>query len=100
MQESEITKSKPLRRLAVAGLGWILLLVGVVGLFLPVVPGGLLIVVGALMAGQRRVLEKWLARLPILEHAFRRFSSWGKRFPNRAQPRSRAGLGARVSQCE
>jgi len=97
MQEIEITKSKPLRRLAVVGLGWILLLVGTVGLFLPVVPAVLLIVVAALMAVQQRVLELWRARLPILEHAFRRFSPWGRRFPNRARGQSRAGLGPRVS---
>lgn len=74
MHEIEITRRKPLRRLALVALGWALLLVGVIGLLLPVVPGGLLIVLGALVLdvqcpSLRRVLERWRARFPILERA-------------------------------
>jgi len=81
MQEIGIAKTqRPLQRVA---LGWILMLVGIVGLFLPVVPGAVLIVAGALILNPQRTwlsraLEKCRMRFPVLERAFRRFSSWGK----------------------
>ena len=49
MQEIGITKSPKLQRFAVVALGWVLILLGIVGLVLPVVPGAVLIVVGVLM---------------------------------------------------
>ena len=48
MQEVGITKlQNALRRIAVVALGWILILGGVAGLFVPIIPGAFLIVVGA-----------------------------------------------------
>lgn len=89
MEEMGIAKKeKPLQRIATIGLGWTLVLVGVVGLLLPLLPGGLLIVLGALMLDSqhpwlRRALEKCRARFPILECAFRRLSSWGESWRSR-----------------
>lgn len=84
MQEIGIAKAgKPLQRIAVVALGWILMIGGVIGLFLPFVPGAVLIVAGALMLKPqrewlRRALEKCLVRLPFLERAFRRLSACGE----------------------
>jgi hypothetical protein len=84
MQEIGITKSqKPLQRVAVIALGWVFICLGIVGLVLPVVPGAVLIVVGALMvnpqwAWLRRMLEKCQVRFPVLAPAFRRFFAWSK----------------------
>jgi hypothetical protein len=109
MQEIEVTRSKPLRRLAFVVLGWALLLVGVTGLLLPVVPGGLLIVLGALMLKRQhpwlgRVLEKCRAQFPALERTVRRIASlggtWRSRFTNNVPSKSRTQLGVRVSECE
>jgi hypothetical protein len=92
MQEIAIAKvQKPLQRIAVVALGWILMIGGIVGLFLPFVPGAVLIVAGALMlkpqrAWLRRAPEKCRARFPVLERALGRFSacgeSWYSRFRN------------------
>ena len=84
MQEIGIAKTqKPLQRIAFVALGWILMIAGIVGLFLPFVPGAFLIVAGALMLNPQRTwlsqaLEKCRMRFPALERAFRRFSTWGK----------------------
>ena len=64
------------------------MLVGIVGLFLPVVPGTFLIVAGALMLNPQctwlsRALEKCRMRFPALERAFRRFSTWDKSWQSR-----------------
>ena len=110
MEEMEIVKNKkPLQRVATISLGWAFVLVGIVGLLLPVVPGGLLIVLGALMLDSqhpwlRRVLEKCRARFPILERATRRISScgrtWRSRFTNYVPGKARQKLGVRMSECE
>src|ERR1035441_393694 len=84
MQERGITKSKkPLQRVAVIALGWVLILLGIAGLVLPIMPGAVLIVVGALMvnpqwAWLRRMLDKCRVRFPVLAPAFRRFSAWSE----------------------
>lgn len=84
MQEIGITKSqKPLQRVAVIALGWVFICLGIVGLALPVIPGAVLTVVGALMvnpqwAWLRRMLEKCRVRFPALAPAFRRFSAWSE----------------------
>ena len=84
MQEIGITKSqKQLQRVAVIALGWFFICLGIVGLVLPVVPGAVLIVVGALMvnpqlAWLRRMLEKCRVRFPVLAPAFRRFFAWSE----------------------
>ena len=82
MQEIGITKSqKQLQRVSVIALGWVFICLGIVGLVLPVVPGTVLIVVGALMvnprlAWLRRMLEKCRVRFPVLAPAFKRFCIW------------------------
>ncbi|HVR22385.1 MAG TPA: hypothetical protein VMU26_03615 [Candidatus Polarisedimenticolia bacterium] len=84
MQEIGITKSqKQLQRVGVIALGWVFICLGIVGLVLPVVPGVVLIVVGALMvnpqwAWLRRMLEKYRVRFPVLAPAFKRFSAWSE----------------------
>jgi len=92
MREIGITKSqRPFRRIAVIVLGWVLILLGIAGLVLPVVPGAVLIVSGALMlrpqhAWLRRALEECRVRFPVLGCAFARFSAggggWHSRFRN------------------
>jgi uncharacterized membrane protein YbaN (DUF454 family) len=79
MQEVEIRKTQKLpQRIAVIALGWIFIVGGIVGLFLPILPGGILILAGVFMLSPqstllRRALEKCRARFPVLERAFRRF---------------------------
>jgi PleD family two-component response regulator len=83
-----ITESqKPLQRVAVIPLGWVLILLGIVGLVLPVVPGAVLIGIGVLMVNPqcvwlRRMLEKCKVRFPVLASAFRRFSAWSESSQN------------------
>jgi len=89
MQKIGVAKTqKPLQRIAFVALGWILIIAGIVGLFLPVVPGTFLIVAGALMLQPqrtwlRRALETCRVRFPVLERAFRRYSTWGKCWQSR-----------------
>ena len=84
MQEIGITTSqKPLQRVAVVALGWVVILLGIVELVLPVVPGAVLMVVGVLMVNPqcvwlRRMLEKCQVRFPVVAPAFRHFSTWGE----------------------
>jgi len=84
MQEIGIGKTqRALQRVAVVTLGWILMIGGIIGLFLPFVPGAFLIVAGALIlkpqrAWLRRAIETCRVRFPVLERAFRRFPTWGK----------------------
>ena len=79
MQEIRIGKAQTLpQHIAVTALGWTLILGGIFGLFLPVLPGGALILAGALILGPRsallrRVVEKCRARFPFLERVSRRF---------------------------
>jgi uncharacterized membrane protein YbaN (DUF454 family) len=88
MQEIGITKSqKQLQRVAVIALGWVLICLGILGLVLPVVPGAVLIVLGAFMvnpqwAWLRRMLEKYRVRFPVLASAFKRFSAWSESSQN------------------
>ncbi len=71
MQEIGIAKAqKPLQGIAVAALGWILMIGGIVGLFLPFVPGAILIVAGALMLKPQlawlwRALGECRVRFPV-----------------------------------
>ena len=110
MEKMEIVNNKnALQRVATISLGWAFVLAGIVGLFLPVVSGGLLIVLGALMLDSqhpwlRRVLEKCRARFPILERATRRISScgrtWRSRFTNDVPGKSRQKVGVPMSEYE
>jgi uncharacterized membrane protein YbaN (DUF454 family) len=72
-----------LERVALVVLGRVFICLGVVGLVLPVVPGAILIVVGALMVNPqwewlRRMLKKCRVRFPDLTPGFRRFSAWSE----------------------
>ena len=84
MQEIGITTSqKPLQRVAVVALGCVLILLGIVGLVLPVVPGAVLMVVGILVVNPQcvwlqRMLEKCQVRFPVGSLAFRHFSTWAR----------------------
>jgi uncharacterized membrane protein YbaN (DUF454 family) len=84
MQEIGITApQKPLQRVAVVALGCVLILSGIVGLVLPVVPGTVLIVGGVLMVNPQcvwlqRMLEKCQVRFPVGAIAFRHFSTWAR----------------------
>jgi len=75
MQEAGIAKKQTtLQRLAVVALGWTLMLGGIVGLFLPVVPGVVLLAVGAFLLNERyawlrRAMDKFRLRFPVLERA-------------------------------
>ncbi len=81
MQETRNGKAQTLpQHIAVIALGWILILGGIFGLFLPVLPGGALILAGALVLSPRstllrRVVEKCRARFPFLERVSRRFGA-------------------------
>jgi Flp pilus assembly protein TadB len=75
--EATVAKAQSqLERIALIALGWLLMLVGILGLFLPIVPGALLIVAGALMLSPRTVwlqrAEKCRTRFPVLDRAFTR----------------------------
>jgi uncharacterized membrane protein YbaN (DUF454 family) len=83
MQEIGITKSPKLQRFAVVALGWVLILLGIVGLVLPVVAGAVLMVVGVLMVNPQcvwlwRMLEKCQVQFPVVAPAFRHFSTSGE----------------------
>src|SRR5690349_13345330 len=84
MQVIETIKTeKPIQRIAVVALGWIFVLGGIVGLLIPILPGGVLIFAGALMLSPRsrwlrRTLGKCRARFPFLERTFKRLSAWGE----------------------
>ena len=83
MQEMENIKPPRLaQRVVIITLGWILIIGGIVGLFLPILPGGVLLLAGALILSPqsallRRALEKCRARFPLLERALKRFTAWG-----------------------
>src|SRR4029077_66596 len=83
-----IKTEKQLQRIAVVALGWIFVLGGTVGLFIPILPGGVLIFAGALMlcpqnTWLRRALSKCRSRFPFLERTFKRFSAWGESWQTR-----------------
>ncbi|MFV2071467.1 MAG: PGPGW domain-containing protein [Thermoanaerobaculales bacterium] len=73
---------KRIRRIAVLTLGWALIALGVVGLFLPVLQGVLFIFLGLYLlsresAAARRLLDKLRARYPSVDA---RLHSWRERF--------------------
>jgi uncharacterized protein len=91
MQETQ----KPFQRLAVIALGCAFVLVGIVGLVLPFVPGVFFIVAGVLTLSPhspwlRRTLKKSRARLPLIERTFTRISAWWetcrRHFTNPSEP--------------
>ena len=97
MQETQ----KPFQRIAVVALGCAFMLVGIIGLFLPFVPGGFFIVAGVLTLSPgcpwlRRALEKSRARVPLIERTFTRltawFKTWRRQFTNPCDPGSQCGM--------
>ena len=103
MQNIAIMKTqKPFQRIAVVALGCALVLVGILGLFLPFVPGGFLIVAGALMlsprcAWFRRALEKSRARFSFVWRTLTRLilpprRPGGGAFTNPGGPGSQFGV--------
>jgi hypothetical protein len=73
------TPKKPLRRIAVVGLGWSLVIGGVIGLLLSVAPGGFLIILGVLVVATedrwlRGAVDKLGARFSALKRALNRLS--------------------------
>ena len=73
MHEIGITSAqKPVQRVAVIALGWVLILLGIVGLVVPVLPGAVLIVnpQGTWLG---RILAKCRVSFPVLAPIFRRF---------------------------
>lgn len=80
-QTGNVEVQKKLRLNVLFALGWILVLAGTVGLFLPFVPGTLLILAGGVIlspqsAWLRRVLENCRACFPALKQPFGRFAAW------------------------
>lgn len=77
MQKTE-TAEVPMtpRRAALVALGWILVVCGIVGLPLPVVPGAALLIAGVAVLRSHsalgRALDKWRARFPVAN----RFLRW------------------------
>ncbi len=74
-----------LARIALLTLGWCLVALGIVGLFLPVLQGVLLIFAGLWVLSlesrtARRLLEKLRRRFPALDE---RFSRWRERMRER-----------------
>jgi CheY-like chemotaxis protein len=91
MQETGIAKTqKPLRRIAVVALGWTLMLGGIIGLFLPVVPGALLIALGAFLLNRRyawlrRTMDKCRSRFPVLARALSKAKREKQQYVGEAQ---------------
>jgi Putative transmembrane protein (PGPGW) len=89
MQETETAHVQmTLRRAALFALGWVLILGGIVGLFLPVVPGAVLILAGfAVLSPQsawlRRALEKCRERFSVLKHFLGLSPGWIGMWRNR-----------------
>ena len=83
MEDMVAKMQTPLQRIALVALGWILTLVGIAGLFLPVLPGVFLVVAGALLLNPRsawlRRADKCRARFLVIDRAFKRFSVWVER---------------------
>jgi len=74
---------KSLKRLAVLALGWAFILLGIAGLFLPILQGILFILVGLLILSSEyvwahRLLEKLKARFPSLGRRSAEASAWAR----------------------
>jgi UPF0716 family protein affecting phage T7 exclusion len=84
MEDAEITQTpKPRGRTAAAAVAWTLILAGIAGLLLPVLPGVPLLIAGILMlspqnAWLRRMLEKIRGRVPFLDRSATRLSGQNK----------------------
>ncbi len=57
---------RTIRRIVVLGLGWIFVVLGVAGLFLPILQGILFLLIGlALLSGESRTARRLLVRLRL-----------------------------------
>ena len=83
------------KRIAILALGWVFILFGIVGLFLPILQGFLFLLIGlALLSSEsrtaRRILERLRARYPGLSERFdlaeQRASKWWVRISRRRDP--------------
>ena len=102
MQEIGVTKTqKPFQRIAVVVFGSTLTLGGIIGLFLPLVPGDLLIGAGVLVLSTqypwlRQALENCRARFPLVRRTLMRLSAcWETcrgRFTNLGDHGSQLGM--------
>ena len=80
------------KRIAILALGWVFILFGIVGLFLPILQGVLFLLIGlALLSSEsktaRRLLERLRARYPGLSEKFdlaeQRATRWWMRITRR-----------------
>lgn len=46
------------------GVGILIILVGIAGLVLPIIPGVVLIILGLIVMGKKEVIIKWINKLP------------------------------------
>lgn len=82
MQELGIAKTqKPFPDVAVLVIGIGLVLSGIIGLFLPLLPGSALVMTGVLVLSVRSAwlrgkVGRWRPRLPLVGHARARLSAW------------------------
>ena len=83
------------KRIAILALGWVFILFGIVGLFLPILQGILFLLIGlALLSIEsvtaRRLLERLRARYPGLSEKFdlaeQRATRWWMRITRRDDP--------------
>lgn len=44
--------------------GILLILLGIAGLFLPIIPGILFIILGLIVMGKKDIIEHWISKLP------------------------------------
>jgi CheY-like chemotaxis protein len=73
-QTSAVNKQKPCGRVAETVLAWIVFVTGLAGLFLRILPGGILIVLGGVLLNRRyswlrSVINKYRQRFPALHGA-------------------------------
>ena len=78
---------KHVRRVAVLVLGWILIVFGIVGLFLPVLQGVLFILLGLyVLSRESETARRWLHRIreshPGLDA---KLKQWGRKWPKRGK---------------
>ena len=86
--EYGLTMAQKLKRIAIIVIGWIFLLLGVAGLFLPILQGVLFILIGLMIlsteyAWAHHLLSKLKARFPKLAHgadsASQKVNAWMRR---------------------
>jgi uncharacterized membrane protein YbaN (DUF454 family) len=84
------------RRVAMLTLGWVFILLGVIGLVLPLLQGVLLILVGLYILSResrtaRKVLLRLRHRFPRLDRELNRAKQWFRRLGSRSADRDPPG---------